>query len=188
MSHHEEHGVSRRQLGAVAGGAVVAALSASACSTMQAGQSGQASEDAFATLVEDHRRVDTMFERMLATTPAQGKERTALLMEVKRELTRHAVAEENVVYPAVVEQATLRGEVPELYQEHSEMKVFLYRLEQMPKDSPQWSEGVTTLRRLVREHAQEEETDVFPRMRTLLDVQQREALNRKIRRERGLVG
>lgn len=181
--------VSRRQLGALASGFLIAtALGGSACGTTRtrtAGQSG-AEGDPFALLVAEHRQVDQLLERAAASN--DPGERAELLAQVRRALTEHAVAEENALYPVVFQQANLRETVPDLYEEHSQMKVALFQLEQMPKEGETWTKGVIEFRTLIAEHVSEEESVVFPRLKSALGPEQIEQLDQLLRRERGLVG
>lgn len=181
--------LSRRQLGTLASGLlIVTALGGSACTTgrtRSAAQSG-AGSDPFEVLVADHRQVDQLLQR--AAESDDPGERGELLAQVKRALTEHAVSEENALYPIVFQQANLRQAVPELYEDHSQMKIALFQLEQMPKEGERWTQGVTEFRQLIVEHVSEEESVVFPRLRSALGPEQIDQLNRLLRRERGLVG
>lgn len=56
--------------------------------------------DVIQELTADHREVDGLFDRIEAV-PARGSERRRLLDQLTIELVRHAVAEEQHLYPAV---------------------------------------------------------------------------------------
>ena len=78
-----------------------------------------------------------MFDKMLATDDDQTKKRALLLMQLGHALDKHAYAEEHVVYPCLRE--TNDASVAELLEnEHGEVKTYLHRLANMPKDSPEW--------------------------------------------------
>ena len=85
------------------------------------------------------------------------------------ELSVHAGIEEQVLYP------TVRMEVPdgrameeEARREHEEAKQTLRRLDRMDPSEPEFDSSVRQLIRDVRHHVQEEEGEMFPKLRTAL--------------------
>ena len=89
------------------------------------------------SLAAEHKMVLAIFDRMLATDDDQTKKRALLLMQLGHALDKHAYAEEHVVYPCLRE--TNDASVAELLEkEHGEVKTFLHRLANMPKDLPEW--------------------------------------------------
>lgn len=180
--------VSRREFGALASGLLVTtALGAAACGTTGGGSPGRsgAAGDPFRMLAEEHREVDRMLQRIVSTQ--DPGDRRELLSEVRLALTRHAVAEENALYPVAVEQASLRDEAPELFQEHGQIKVALCQLEQAPAEGQAFTRGVMALRQFILDHAGEEESEVFPRLRNALAPAQVQRLDQMLRRERSVV-
>ena len=90
---------------------------------------------------------------MLATD-AQTMQRKMLLMKLGYALDKHAYAEEHVVYPALREaNDTADAERTE----HGEVKEFLYRLQHMELDAPNWLETIREFRQAVEAHARLEE-------------------------------
>src|SRR4051812_36896287 len=94
--------LSRRELtvlaGALAaGGALAQSILPARAQTRNAASSAGAADDPFAGLIEDHRQVGGLLAKLESADP---QETTALLEQLKRELTAHSVAEENAVYPA----------------------------------------------------------------------------------------
>jgi hemerythrin superfamily protein len=76
-----------------------------------------------------------------------------------------------VVYPALRE-AGEAGDADTLENEHGYIKTFIYELNQMGPDSPNWLDKVREFRQLVSEHAHMEEEEVFPRFKRELDEEQ----------------
>ena len=142
----------------------------------QAMSSSQGSWDQ--SLAAEHEAVLAIFDKMLATDDSQTVQRKMLLMKLGYALDKHAYAEEHVVYPALRE-ANDRADAEELEKEHGEVKEFLYRLNHMDLDAPEWIDTLRAFRTSVEAHARMEEDQVFPRLREGID----EELDARITRE-----
>ena len=130
------------------------------------------------SLAAEHKMVLAMFDKMLDTDDDQTKKRALLLLQLGHALDKHAYAEEHVVYPCLRE--TNDASVAELLEkEHGEVKTYLHRLANMPKDSPEWLGVVSEFRASVAHHAAMEENEVFPQLRAQID----EAMDKRITKE-----
>jgi hemerythrin superfamily protein len=129
-------------------------------------------------LAAEHDSVLAIFDKMLATDASQTMQRKTLLMKLGYALDKHAYAEEHVVYPALRE-ANDTADAKELETEHGEVKEFLYRLQHMELDVPNWLETIREFRAAVNAHAKMEEEQVFPRLRNEID----DELDARITRE-----
>lgn len=119
-------------------------------------------------LAAEHESMLAVFDQMLATDSSQTMQRKMLLMKLGYALDKHAYAEEHVVYPALRE-ANDMADAEELETEHGEVKEFLYRLQHMELDAPDWLETIREFRSAVEAHAKLEEEQVFPRLRSEID-------------------
>jgi hemerythrin-like domain-containing protein len=133
-------------------------------------------------LKTEHRAVKRMLKAMVETEIGDAAKRSALLAELADALTRHAVEEENVVYPA------LRGlgaveEVHALLQDHADMKTMIRQLEEAGPEDPAWEDRARSLKRLVERHIRVEEKDAFPRLHTDPEPGTNEKITRLVRRE-----
>ena len=97
-------------------------------------------------------------------------------------LTRHAVEEENVIYPALY-AAGFAEDPFKRSEEHAQMKMVLSELGMLAKNSPTWGSRVGAFWRQVRTHAQDEETRVYPMLRDTLTAELEIALSDACRRE-----
>jgi iron-sulfur cluster repair protein YtfE (RIC family) len=143
--------------------------------------------DPFAQLSADHRRVLAHLDSMHALPDGATLRRTAMLFQLKRMLSAHAMAEEDVVYPLLRDEAHAEDVAHGLYREHAEMKVRLYELERLPKDDPRWVANLGALRALIEAHARHEEETEFPRLRAALDEAARARLSSDMQREKSLL-
>ena len=142
-------------------------------------QSFSASQGNWAdNLAAEHESMLAIFDKMLATDSSQSMQRKMLLMKLGYVLDKHAYAEEHVVYPALRE-ANDMADAEELETEHGEVKEFLYRLQHMELDAPDWLETIREFRTAVEAHAKLEEEQVFPRLQSEID----EELDARITRE-----
>ena len=129
-------------------------------------------------LAAEHKMTLALFDKMLDTDDDQTKKRALLLLQLGHALDKHAYAEEHVVYPCLRENND--ASVAELLEkEHGEVKTYLHRLSNMPKNSPDWIALVGEFRASVAHHAAMEENVVFPQLRAQIG----EALDKRITKE-----
>lgn len=133
-------------------------------------------------LATEHQMTLAMFDKIEATSDDQTMMRSHLLAKLKYALTKHALEEENVIYPALRE-ANFASEADELNSEHGYVKTYLYELETMPNDSPEWLARVRDFRTMIEEHMREEENDIFPRLRRQLSEEQNAKLGSMMNKE-----
>lgn len=143
--------------------------------------------DPFEVLIQDHRTIEDLLTDLEHSAQDAVFTRHHKLLRLKRRLSAHALAEEDVLYPMLSEQAHDPEEAQRLYREHGAMKVHLYALESMAKDDPQWQARVGELRSLVEEHVRHEEDVDFPKLRSALAPEALAKLMGKIRREKALL-
>lgn len=124
-------------------------------------------------LKAEHAATFALFDQLEATSDKQTKMRTGLLMKIKYALAKHALQEENAIYPAMRE-ANDAHDADELNGEHGYVKTYLYELENMDKGIPDFLARVRDFRQLLEGHIRNEEDNVFPRLRaTMTDEQNR---------------
>jgi len=143
--------------------------------------------DPFGQLIDDHRKILSILDQMVATPTDQKFHRARLFLALKRKLAKHAMAEEDVVYPIVHSQAGDRDLSKHLYDEHADMKIYLHQLEQKLMEGEDWNSVVIPLRELVRRHADEEEQQVFPELRRRLSESKLPKVSGEISREEAMV-
>jgi len=136
-----------------------------------AGASGDWAE----ALAAEHKLVLALFDRIEATGDGQAPARLALLAKLKNALARHALQEENVIYPAL-RRANSAHDADALNGEHGYVKTYLYELDNMPAAGPAWIARLGEFRTLLEEHMRMEEEEVFPALRAGLS----DALNAKL--------
>jgi hemerythrin-like domain-containing protein len=144
--------------------------------------SSGATGDWFEALKTEHRMTLAIFDKIEATDDSQTMMRGHLLTKLKHALDKHAVEEENVIYPALRE-ANLAHDADALNSEHGYVKTYLYELETLPKDSPDWLARVRDFRSMIEEHIRMEEEEVFPSFREALSAEQNARLTARMNKE-----
>jgi hemerythrin superfamily protein len=133
-------------------------------------------------LKAEHQAVMKLFDAMQATTDKNTTKRSMLLMQMKHSLAKHAIEEENAVYPCLRDSGQTE-EADHLNHDHGYVKQFLYDLENMPKDSPAFLAKVGEFRRAVEEHVREEEDTIFPKLKAKLSPEMNKALTAAMNKE-----
>jgi hemerythrin superfamily protein len=137
-------------------------------------------QDAISLLTEDHRTVEQLFadyERGL-----QGPEaKRQVVDQLIRELSVHAAIEEAYFYPEVRKALGEGGElVEESLHEHQEVKETLAALEDMDPADAAYDQQVAALIADVRHHVEEEEGEMFPKLRAALSAEQLHDIGEKL--------
>jgi iron-sulfur cluster repair protein YtfE (RIC family) len=180
-----------RTAASLAGGALIALVGSRLLPPLVAQARGAARTrgggDPLGSLLDDHRSILSHLDAMVETAESEVFSRTQHLLRLKRRLAAHAMAEEDIVYPALREHLETVDDATHLYEEHAEMKVLLYKLEQTPKSDEQWHLHATELRTLIQRHVRQEEEVDFPKLRATLDKAMSSELASKIAREKALL-
>ena len=103
-------------------------------------------------------------------------------MNLKHMLTKHAMEEENSIYPAMRDAGEAES-ADHLNNDHGYVKQYLYDLSALPKDSAAWISRVREFRALIEKHMREEETDLFPRLKAKLSPETNKALTTAMNKE-----
>lgn len=168
-------------IGAAAAGAAVG-LAANLGRKFFVQSLGAAAGDWFDALKAEHKATLALFDTLEATRDDQGMTRSHLLAKIKYALTKHAHQEEAIVYPAL-RQANLAHDADALNAEHGYVKTYLYELENMANDNPEWLARVRDFRSMLEEHIRMEEDEVFPAFRNALTEAQNAKLSAAMNKE-----
>ena len=123
----------------------------------------------------EHKMTLALFDQLEATGDDAAATRAGLVMKIKYALSKHALQEENVIYP-VMREANEAHDADELNGEHGYVKTYLYELENMDKTAPDFLARVRDFRTLLEGHIRMEEDTIFPRIRAAMSEEQ----NRKV--------
>ncbi len=140
--------------------------------------------DALELLANDHRKVETIFQQF-----EQGINLTQanqLFKELYQELSLHALAEENVFYPALARDTDLSSELKDAFKEHSEVKAVFGELAALEMSGNEWLDKMAKLIRDVKHHVNDEETKIFPRARQLFSATELQTLGQELQKAKDM--
>ena len=126
--------------------------------------------DAITSLRDDHKRVEKLFKQFEKLVGGNGTAtKRKVVDEIIAELSVHAAVEEQVFYPAVRKGVEEVGDtVLEGLEEHHIVKWTLSELDGMSGDEERFEAKVKVLMESVRHHVEEEEGEMFPKVREAL--------------------
>lgn len=136
--------------------------------------------DVVSVLIDDHRAVERVFGE-LESHQGSAEHRRELADHVIAELVRHSVAEEQYLYPTARKVLTNGDELADHeLSEHAEAERTMKDLDGMDSTDPRFDELLGTLMSAIRHHVEDEESDLFPRLREACDENQLLDLGEKI--------
>jgi hemerythrin superfamily protein len=125
-----------------------------------------AAADAVSMIEQDHRALETLFGKVRS---GDG-DRTALLEQITVQLTAHARAEEQEVYPAIKQADPAEDvEVEHAHDEHHEAEHLLRSARNLTA-SPHFEEAFDAFVTAVGHHVEEEEREILPALRAAVDT------------------
>ncbi len=171
-------------------GAVIGAAAAGVIAGVVAGIGRKVAVQAPSALAGDwleavkteHRLALALFDAIQATDDSQTIKRATLLVQLKHALGKHALMEENAIYPALRDLGDT-GDADELNHEHGYVKQYLYDLGNMPRNSLGFLAKVAEFRRDIEEHIRDEEERIFPPLHEKLGDEKNRALTAAANRE-----
>jgi hemerythrin-like domain-containing protein len=129
-------------------------------------------KDAIAVLKADHQKVRGLLGQLEETTERGANRRQALLDRIEQELKIHTKIEEEIFYPAFREAARKQDDKKLYYEaveEHHVVDMVLPEIKDTEPGSEEFAAKAKVLKDLVEHHAEEEESEMFPRARKLFD-------------------
>jgi hemerythrin superfamily protein len=146
-------------------------------------------------LKRDHQEVERLFKQFEKLTDRAQKSKQRIAMTVIRELAIHSAIEEMLFYPAVrtaALKATAKSlkeaadTVLESLEEHHVVKWTLSELEKMDPEDERFDAKMKVLMESVRHHIEEEEGELFPKVRRLFDREMLEELGDRMQKAKKL--
>jgi hemerythrin superfamily protein len=136
----------------------------------------------FRTLKREHGEVSVLMMRI--ATDRDGSARAELFPVVVRELLAHAQAEDAEFYTVLADHESTRALVMQLEADHERIEMMLGELAGMPMSSSGWLVRFRDLQRAVQEHVDQEENQVFPRARHIINSELAEEIDHRYQVER----
>ena len=123
--------------------------------------------DATKLLTADHKEVKALFKQYDKLAKAEGSddEKQAVAEEICTLLTVHATIEEEIFYPAAREAMDEQDLLDEAAVEHASAKDLIAQIRSMAPSDELYDAKVTVLGEYIDHHVQEEEKELFPKVR-----------------------
>ena len=133
-------------------------------------------------LAAEHKAALALIDKAIETKDTHATLRTVLLTQIKHALGKHSFGEENSVYAKMRDLGMPEG-ADHLNHEHGYIKQHLFDLTEMSRSDPAWAPKMAELRALIAEHVEEEETQLFPKLKAKLDEAENKHLTVMLNRE-----
>lgn len=132
-------------------------------------------QDIFSLIKADHRKVEALFAKIEKTTERASNARERLYAELRGEITAHSDAEEKALYPLLKEHDETEDISFESIEEHSVVKFLIGKLDDTECASQEWTAQITVLKEVIEHHVEEEEEEMFKKMRKALSAEELDA-------------
>ena len=121
--------------------------------------------DAIALLIDDHKTVKELFEKFDKLSDRSKVNKKKIADQICLELTVHAQVEEEIFYPAV--RAPIKDEdlMDEAVVEHASAKELIAQISEMDPGDDLYDAKVKVLSEQIEHHVEEEEGEMFPKVR-----------------------
>lgn len=131
-------------------------------------------------IIQDHREFERAFAE-LERNNHTAEYRRELLDHVIAELTRHAVAEEQFLYPSARDKVPGGPDlVDHEIEEHNDAEQVMKDLEDLEPSDPKFEELINRLIKEVRHHLDEEEQDLLPKVKSACSPDELQQLGRSL--------
>jgi hemerythrin superfamily protein len=125
-------------------------------------------QDAIALLEGQHREVEELFKKFEDLTDRAKASKKKIADQVCTALTLHAQIEEEIFYPATREASKETEDmVDEAIVEHASAKDLIAQILEMDPEDDLYDAKVKVLSEQIEHHVEEEEEEMFPKVREL---------------------
>jgi iron-sulfur cluster repair protein YtfE (RIC family) len=139
--------------------------------------------DALEVLKQAHREAESTFQQIQQASP---DERAALWAKLKPQLKAHEQYEDQYVYGPISKEAQGRdADLASWDQRHdaevSQVESLIGQAGQMDPRDPRWMQTINQVRMMLQQHIQEEEQQIFPRIRQFWSQDRLDDAGNKVR-------
>jgi hemerythrin superfamily protein len=126
--------------------------------------------DAIKLLTQQHREVEKLFEQFEKLGDNAHKSKLQLCQKISDALAVHAAIEEKIFYPATKDSRT-EELLHEAVEEHLSAKRIIADLLEHDAIDDEAEAKISVLKEQVEHHVEEEEKQLFPKVRKMLDAE-----------------
>jgi hemerythrin superfamily protein len=133
--------------------------------------------DVLTFLTEEHDAAKAVFKKL---EKAEGAAATRLWTQLKDMLSAHEDLEETYFYPPLRKEAAAKDMILEAYQEHHVMDLLIDEISKLKPADETWAPKIKVLQENTEHHIEEEEGELFPRVRKIWDAARRKQVGRQM--------
>ena len=127
-------------------------------------------------------KANELFNKLLATSDNAVKTRERLLADLKEELTLLASLQEEHLFP-VLRRHGMQDLVREATNDNEATGALMTELERMPKNTSEFLDQVSELRRIFQQHIRDDRKELLPAVLKVLSDEEAEAVADKVEEE-----
>lgn len=143
--------------------------------------------DAIALLKKDHDTVRGLLAQLERAADKGGARAEQLLAKVDREVKIHSQIEEEIFYPAFRDAAEKKDDRElffEAKEEHHVVDLVMPEVESADSGSEDFAAKTKVLKELIEHHAKEEERQMFPKARKLMEREELRELGARLKQRK----
>ena len=133
--------------------------------------------DVLRLLEDEHDEAKSVFK---ALEKAHGAEAMRLWDRLKSMLTLHEEMEETLFYPQLKAEKPTEDLILEAYQEHHVMDLLIEEISALEPSAEEWQPKIKVLQENTEHHIEEEEGELFPKVRKIWDTAKRAQVGRQM--------
>jgi hemerythrin-like domain-containing protein len=156
------------------------------------GRNNRSGMDAIALLKRDHQTVRQLLKKLESSAENGRAESAALLRQIENELTVHTQIEEEIFYPAFRDAVDGKKEEKLYYEaleEHHVVDLIMPEIKNTSRNSEEFPAKAKVLKDIVEHHAEEEESEMFPKARKAMGAAALRELGQRLQeRKQQLMG
>ena len=133
--------------------------------------------DVLQFLKDEHDEAKAVFGKL---EKAKGAEAARLWEQLSSMLSLHEELEETYFYPRLREASSTEDLILEGYQEHHVMDVLISEISGLKPSAEEWEPKIKVLQENTEHHIEEEEGELFPKVRKIWDLDMRKRVGEEM--------
>ena len=138
--------------------------------------------DVLTFLKQEHDDVKDVFAKL---EKAKGKQAQSQFAQLRDMLSLHETMEETFFYPRLKQDKRAKDLILESYEEHHVLDVLLGEISQLGPSDEQWDAKIKVLQENTEHHIEEEEGELFPKVRKIWDADIRKEVGQLMQQMKG---
>ena len=133
--------------------------------------------DVLTFLKDEHAEAKAVFKKL---EKADGAAARKLFDQLKSMLSLQEEMEETFFYPQLKKEEAAKDLILEAYQEHHVMDVLIDEISALKPSDEAWEPKIKVLQENTEHHIEEEEGELFPKVRKIWDSDRRQQVGRQM--------